>query len=378
MKLKDLISKIGRNYFDLMHLSYNNESSREPLWRYAYDKNRIGLDWGGMNKNWFDIPKRKREKALNWFWYRQFELFCENMIDGDCVLVIEGLSHLLGVGLVGEPYAPEDVQETTKYPEGFFWHVRPIRWLIKYKYKDRVPFKVPKFTNTLAYVNDTCRRWAVVNNKLNLTDKQLSRFLRKTAREPIIRQPHTIPRREIERAKTKLLSKSPEPRIDIENEISTLNSRSSPHLSRTLGRYPIIDAGSESVDISTGVDLIKSNVQIDVAAVYVPRDLTVSILESFRNDMRKFRALISEIENLIGISPKFTRICIDYAPNRDAFRFKHCILCNFTMYQKQKSFNFWLVTLAREFAYLIHPRRDMRHMNFMRDLIVKALENRRS
>lgn len=128
------------------------------------------------------------------------------------------------------------------------------------------------------------------------------------------------------------------------------------------------------MDISAGVDLIESNSQVDVSPVYVPRDFSVSVLKSFRNDIKEFRSLISKIESLFGISGKFSKICVDYTSNRDAFGFKHCILCNLAKYQKEKSFSFWLVTLAKEFAYLIHPRRDMRHMNLMRELLVKALD----
>jgi predicted nuclease of predicted toxin-antitoxin system len=42
LRLRKLLSQIGRNYFYLMHLSYDGED-RAELWDYAYRNNLIGL-----------------------------------------------------------------------------------------------------------------------------------------------------------------------------------------------------------------------------------------------------------------------------------------------------------------------------------------------
>jgi len=374
MRLGDLLSKICVDYFYLMHLSYGYERSREPLWRYASDRNRIGLDYFGIDRNWRDIPEHERRSKLNWFWYDQFKLFCETMTEGDCVLVMEGLSRLLGVGLVGEPYSFGEAPKSQMYTLGFFRHVRPVRWLIKYKYEERVPFKVPtRFENTIAIVDSGSPRWALVNRELKLTDRQLVQVLGETEEQPIIERPRPPTKQEIEQAKDRLRSRRPEPRIEIEHEISTIISQGPTELPRILKRKTIIRAGSESLDINAGIDLAKSDVQIDVNPVYVPTDLSKSTVRKFENDAREFRRLISKIECMFGLNG-FTNLCIDYTLSRDAFGLKRCVLCNLAHYQRRKSFSFWLITLAREFAYLMHRRRDMRHMNLMRELLAKALD----
>lgn len=367
MKLKDLLSKIGRNHFYLMHLSWNEgKARRETLWKYALREGLIGLDYynPNINRKWSEVPEHKKNKLSGGWngWRRQFELFCERMMVGDCVLVMEGETHLRGVGIVDGPYSFEKELE-----DDFFRHVHQVKW-IDDKYKKPVSFKVDGSDNTICFINSDSRRWRLVNREIEVKDKEL--VLREL--EPIVKRLRPG-KQEIERAKDKLRLRGPAVKIEIEREINTLMSQGPAELPRTLKRRSIIKAGSKSVDIDAEVNLVKSDVQIDINPVYVPRSLSASTIEGFKDDAREFRRLISKIERIFGISG-FTMICIDDTPSRDAFGFKRCTLCNLIQYQKQKSPSFWLITLAREFAYLIHPRRDMKHMNLMRELLVKALD----
>jgi hypothetical protein len=374
MKLEDILARLGRDHFYLMHLSYNSKPSREPLWRYASEKSRIGLDMGGIDKNWFDIPEPKRRKALNWFWYDQFRLFCEKMSEGDCVIVMDGLSYLLGIGIAREPYLFGRIKEAKRYPLNFFRHVRPVQWLLKYDYADRVALKVPtRFGNTIAYVDSSSSRWELVNAEFELTNRDITRTLAEIEGEPVVVQPSNVSEEAIERVRKGLRS-GQESRIDIELEISNLMSRSRKRLPRVLKRKQTVKAGSDVIDVSATVNLSEADVQLDIYPVYVPMDFGKAEIERFREHAKKLREAISKIERTFGVSNEFTRLCIDYTPNRDAFGFEGHILCNLVHYRERLEFNFWLVTLAREFAYLLHPVRDMKHMNLMRELLVKAMK----
>ena len=350
-----------------MHLSYGGEY-RERLWRYAYENNLIGLDYEGVDEEWVKIPESKREKLIQTRdWHRQFQLFCENMKVGDCVLVTAGMSpsYLLGVGLVASPYFFD------KKLDEFFRHLREVRWLVKYKWEDRRPFKA-YFRKTLLRIDSNSRLW-------NLTDREIDvKNNVKTStcifyEQMIIWQSPS--KQEIEQAKDKLRSEIPEREIDIKREIKILNSRGPARLPRVLERRGNIKVGSDSVDISAAVNLIKSNVKIDIKPVYIKRYMNISTVKRCKQDVGKFRKLISRIERKFGIKTgKFTCLCIDDTTSRDAFVFNNTILCNLLRFRERKSYSFWLVTLAREFAYILHPKRDMKHMNLMRELLVKAIE----
>jgi len=165
IKLKDLLSELDRDYFYLMHLSYGNAPSRKPLWEFACDNKLIGLDKYypvDINRKWQEVPERKKN-GLAPLWRQQLELFCHEMVEGDCVLIVEGMYHFLGLGLVEDPYMfkPE-------LSEKFFRHVRPVHWLLKYEYAKRTPFKVGHFTNTLRRVDSHSVYWPIIDHELEL------------------------------------------------------------------------------------------------------------------------------------------------------------------------------------------------------------------
>jgi hypothetical protein len=183
---------------------------------------------------------------------------------------------------------------------------------------------------------------------------------------------------EIQRAINKLRSKSNSDTTNIDREIKKLNLLKSGELPRRLVRPPTIKAGSNFVDIVAEVNLIESNEKIDIKPVYVVPTLGRVSLKSYQKNARKFRKLLTNIEREFGVeSARLTRICIDDTPGRDAFVYNNNILCNLLGYRKRKSYSYWLITLAREFTYLIHPKRDMKYMNLFRELLIKAIGKRK-
>jgi hypothetical protein len=371
LRLGKLLPRIGRNYFYLMHLSYGGED-RAELWDYAYRNNLIGLDYEGVDEDWLTIPESNRNKIVpTRDWYRQFKLFCEDMRVGDCVLVTAGMvpSYLLGVGLVDSPYFFDE-----KYREKFFGHVRYVRWILKYRYDDKVRINA-YFRKTLLRIDSKCKLWNLINLNLKIPTN-VERTILVTRKAKIVR--HMPSKGEIQRAINKLRSKSNSDTTNIDREIKKLNLLKSGELPRRLVRPPTIKAGSNFVDIVAEVNLIESNEKIDIKPLYVVPTLGRVSLKSYQKNARKFRKLLTNIEREFGVeSARLTRICIDDTPGRDAFVYNNNILCNLLGYRKRKSYSYWLITLAREFTYLIHPKRDMKYMNLFRELLIKAIGKRK-
>jgi hypothetical protein len=162
--LEALLAQIAKDHFYLMHLCYGHDiSSRQPLWEYASRHGLIGLDYGDPNvdKKWDKFPGSEK-KRLTSKWRRQFDLF-STMEKGDCVVIMSGKTHLLGVGLVRDPYVFK-----ARLRSKFFRHIRPVKWLIRYRWRDRLPFRVSAFLNTLIYVDENSSYWKVVSRKLSL------------------------------------------------------------------------------------------------------------------------------------------------------------------------------------------------------------------
>ena len=157
--LEDILAAKGKEYFFIMHLSYNG-SRRKVLWDYAKKMNLIGLDHREVEQDWRTVPSSLREKVGK-KWAGQFDMLCSEMIVGDIVLIIKGWDSLLGVAEVTKPkhqYRPE-------LNGIFFDHVRDIKWIRKNEYSEREPFHPPLvFYNTLERVPKSSPRWNLLKN----------------------------------------------------------------------------------------------------------------------------------------------------------------------------------------------------------------------
>jgi len=164
MKITDLLS--GREYFYVMHLSYGANYRRKELWNYARQKKIIGLDHRSVPGDWSRV-KEEVKNDLSYIWINQFDMVCENMSsrsmnDGDIVVVMAGLDHVLGIGKV---IGPHRYDITYKDRQLFFDHVRPVEWIIEYDYEKRK--KIPPvrgFNNTLCRIEKGQERWLLFSN----------------------------------------------------------------------------------------------------------------------------------------------------------------------------------------------------------------------
>jgi len=161
MKIKDLLSEKGRDYFYIMHLSYDGRE-RERLWNYAKEKNLIGLSHRDVNDDWNKVQKFVKVSDI---WRRQFDMFCNAMIVGDVVLVLSGWMSLLGIAEVSKPRHQYD-EDLSLGVEPFFDHYRKVRWIRKLEYTDRltIPEPIEGFNNTLSKVKYHTHRWSILTN----------------------------------------------------------------------------------------------------------------------------------------------------------------------------------------------------------------------
>lgn len=165
MKITDLLR--GNEYFYIMHLSYGKNSRRKQLWNYARQKKIIGLDHPKVTGDWSKVKEEKNN--LSNIWMNQFDMLCENMSsrsmnNGDIVLVMAGLDHVLGIGKVIGPHRYDIAYRDRQL---FFDHIRPVEWIIEYDYEKRK--KIPSvsgFNNTLSRIEKYQKRWLLFS-KLN-------------------------------------------------------------------------------------------------------------------------------------------------------------------------------------------------------------------
>jgi len=156
MKLEEFLSKLNKDHFYIMHLSYAG-AEKERLWTYGKENELIGLDHNLVKDYWPKIKDRVGNQ-LDPVWVNQFNLFCEDMQIGDIVLVLDGCEYLLGIAEIRENVA--------KYKKNlfgvFFDHVRLVDWILAYDFQKSIPLPHPldRFTNTLRRVDMHKRYWA--------------------------------------------------------------------------------------------------------------------------------------------------------------------------------------------------------------------------
>lgn len=163
MKLETLLSGRQKEYFYIMHLSYNGRE-RKRLWNYAKENNLIGLDVPSIvTDNWVNIRDSVKEQLPN-IWVRQFDIFCNEMKVGDIVLILNGWDFLLGIAEITENHHRYDRKLSEK--EFFFDHIRQVNWIKKYEYANRqpIPELIKGFNNTLSKVIPNTRRWSILTN----------------------------------------------------------------------------------------------------------------------------------------------------------------------------------------------------------------------
>jgi hypothetical protein len=172
MELEDLLLEKNKDHFYIMHLSYGKDEDGKKkieLWDFSTKKNLIGLDLTNyVEDDWVKVrtfAAKNLKNDLLGIWTRQFDMFCEDTTDfsmktGDIVLVLDGWSSLLGIAEVTTKHSYRPELASTR-GGAFFDHVREVKWIKKYSFKERL--KIPSvkgFNNTLAIVERGSKRWS--------------------------------------------------------------------------------------------------------------------------------------------------------------------------------------------------------------------------
>lgn len=162
MTVRDLLSEKGKDYFYIMHLSYEGRE-RERLWNYAERREIIGLEHGDVNDDWNDV---RESVEISGIWRKQFEMFCNEMKVGDLVFVLNGWDSLLGIAEVIERRYQYDENLSSGSAERFFDHIRRVHWRRIYGYANRLrlPHPIEGFNNTLYKVKPNTHRWSILIN----------------------------------------------------------------------------------------------------------------------------------------------------------------------------------------------------------------------
>ena len=142
-----------------MHLSWgkaSNEVKRKELWDYATTNGLIGIDCNNpdVNVRWAEFSRGQRA-VMSAHWRRHFDLFSAMQI-GDCVVVANGVTELLGIGVVKGSY------EFNGKLGAFFRHVRRVDWILQHQWGNRLRLPIhywfQGFQNTIQRIDNNIRR----------------------------------------------------------------------------------------------------------------------------------------------------------------------------------------------------------------------------
>ena len=160
MKLRELLQSKKKDYFYLMHLSYGRDlEERKRLWNFAVKENLIGLDLPDLVEADWNTLTVEKQKEVGRFWFRQFNLFCNDMSVGDYVVVVNGQLYLLGIATVeGKHYFDKRLTGMSK--TGFFDHIRKVKWIVSHKYEGVVlPERLGGFNGTILKITPHSCYW---------------------------------------------------------------------------------------------------------------------------------------------------------------------------------------------------------------------------
>jgi hypothetical protein len=165
----DLLVSENKNHFYIMHLSYGPDlKERERLWRFALKRNIIGLDLPKIvTKDWINVSQSIRKKAGS-HWEKQFDLFCNEMHEGDYAVILNGTYAVLGIAKITQPkHRYYSRFSNPSNPATFFDHIREgIDWVKTYPWDGLALSEKLTFDGTLDRVTQKTRspRWRVLTS----------------------------------------------------------------------------------------------------------------------------------------------------------------------------------------------------------------------
>jgi len=163
--LKSLLDKKEKEYFYIMHLSYDG-GCKEPLWECAKENNVIGLNHCRIIEHDWRTERELVKNCISKVWARQLDMFCELKKD-DIVVVLDGWYYILGIAeKPGECNYNKNLSNCEDYNGGFFGYTREVEWAESYEWGKRCRLSNPVrgFNNTLNIVNKDTKWWTSLTN----------------------------------------------------------------------------------------------------------------------------------------------------------------------------------------------------------------------
>lgn len=154
---------LEREYFYIMHLSYNGRERRR-LWEFARRDNLIGLSMSDYVTDDWNRVRDTAKDLLPPIWVRQFDMFCNEMKINDIVLVLNGWDSLLGIAKIAKHHYQYDF-DLSQGDDSFFDHVREVEWNLEREYDKRLalPQPIRGFNNTLSKIEPRTHRWSILS-----------------------------------------------------------------------------------------------------------------------------------------------------------------------------------------------------------------------
>lgn len=300
--------------------------------------------------------------------------FC-NEVKVDDIVVAYGRYSVLDIGRVEGKYYPK-MDNLAKNWE-LYGHRRKVNWfeigpvkikdakIRKFLSKNRTIFEITH-RPTLKFINDLLQK--SLEYAFLLATREETRNVVGVKPEIVIDINKRRFRREVRRARQAIRRPSVPRKIDIDRELGRLKLKKPPRHIEYGGQVRVW----RSVDMHAPTNLTRK--KFSGETVYLPpntpiHQVDISLVREFRSSLNK---IIEAMTN-----PDFAKRVIHISveePYRDAYRVGNALMFNAAHYAREKSMLYWLFTAAREVAYLIHGRRDERHMKIMRELVVRAMK----
>jgi len=184
--IADLLGE--RNYFYMMHLGPSHARDSSEFWNHARKNNIIGLVHEAKIPKKWDLLSDSEKKHLfeeHPGLAAQFRMFCNEMMKGDIVLIMEGRHWLRGVAQItkdryGFNSNSQEAEDPNKRGDGsFFGHIREVRWLKGYGTYDPLALanRILGFDNVLTRVPRSSKLWGILEDLDSISFEQLSQYV---------------------------------------------------------------------------------------------------------------------------------------------------------------------------------------------------------
>lgn len=179
-----------RHYFYMMHLGPRNAHDSSEYWNHARKHNIIGLAHEeSVPKKWDSLSDMEKKHLFEEHpcLATQFRMFCNEMMKGDIVLILEGSHWLRGVAQIttdhyrfdANPQKTDALNQRGQEPSARFGHIRDVKWLKGYGTYDPLALanRILGFDKMLTRVPRSSKLWGILVELDSISMTQLSQYV---------------------------------------------------------------------------------------------------------------------------------------------------------------------------------------------------------